>query len=314
MTEKFKHQLDIDKASDETQELTENLHNNYPNQKDNYTKEQYELEDELLDIERRKNNEARSEDIELTPEIIEKIMAKVQDINKKGVAYSGIARLYLPYEALKPSENQAALYEKAWQEELEHIKRILVGGLLGRSLNDISKGDEIRETYKKERRQQNKDIRVHFNIVGRAADLPKKEGTEISQCYWTKKGLIRGTISLLFDISPYKEVSTSEDNENEMKKIFENGDPSPNAEGKPRSEFGFVLYPSIPPNLFQGLVLDPENFELSDGKAITDLANLLTKIYGRNLEFLIPIYNTNGDLLWPQQMNYKEIKKYIDKN
>jgi len=81
------------------------------------------------------------------------------------------------------------------------------------------------------------------------------------------------------------------------KAFDENGMPHP------YEEFGFVFFPRVPKRTFQGLVVKIPKDELYNQR-IQEVADAVLE---SNLQ--IPIYDTDGNVLWPQKMSFEEVKK-----
>lgn len=87
------------------------------------------------------------------------------------------------------------------------------------------------------------------------------------------------------------------------------------------SEQGFILAPRIAPRFITGLILnriseerrDPDCF-LSETN-IVNLVKIVKVMIGEhqlNPKInLLPVYNSHGDLLWPEQMSYEEVKEFV---
>ena len=96
-------------------------------------------------------------------------------------------------------------------------------------------------------------------------------------------------------------------------------------QGNPVSEAGFILCHRVAPRLFSGIVLSPgkENPVKGEGAGRnfiedTDYAPHVQKIVDEMMEadkekpeLLVPIYDLYGNLLWPKQMPYEEVKKLV---
>ena len=83
----------------------------------------------------------------------------------------------------------------------------------------------------------------------------------------------------------------------------------------PHTEYGFVLSPRVSPRRFEGLVLQADS-ELMQ-QITRQLSEIITKVNKDKPERIIPIYDKNGNLLWPKQMTHEEIKALVgerDKN
>jgi len=320
---------------------------------------------------------------ELSPEDIERVMEKVQDIDKRGTAYTKL-----------PDNND------------EVFELVLKKGLLGNKVG-VGKRREITSDLFKENVKQ-KDAVVHFNIVGRGRylklDYPA-ENKEIGKSYYVHPG----AKVIIFDHSKFAELvprhflkdserelydlktrpslaqpaKTFRANDMELEKVtadfddntpitdpslirvMNNVDTSKADENAKRfdkyglpvsdTEYGFVLSPRVAPRQFRGIVFspgyaDPERIQndlirveklykegkingefqreqeleaatrrvmeaTSDPKKVEKQAQ---KIVRQQLsankdkkERLLPVYDVNGNLHWPKQMSYEEVKQYV---
>ncbi|MFH0852687.1 MAG: hypothetical protein V1845_03750 [bacterium] len=269
---------------------------------------------------------------ELSPEIIEKVMDKVQDIDKEGTAYSTL--LFF---------NDAAMKNK--------LESVLKFGLLGTSGLDDSKnrvGEPFIEAAKWiENVRKKKESAFFFNIVGRthfsgpAFEYREKFGKnlpEISNSYWFSR---EGTkIALLFDDSRFTEkepIDSPTKKISNRSRVFRANQDYGYRDEKGRifytsenlfkpglpiadSEFGFVGAFRVPPKSFRGLVLrvnkkqfeqetedDPKKWE----EIINHMVLTMTREYKNKEKLILPIYNFKGDLLWPKKMSYEKIKRFI---
>ncbi len=387
MPEKFEQKpLNLGDALKEAEELRTSLGEKHPGQKGSFSGGQYDLEDELLDIKRREAVPHKGE-IKLTPEVIEKIMTKVQDIDAKGTAYSNIAAIWKSNRLAKEAEQKTRdwptkgktrvqveqeiwemwnslperekeAFEEDWRKELFNIRRILNRGLLGLNYEDDDRLDregfidKALTSYEKNRSPEGgKNVFVHFNITGRGGHEKKYFSigkTEIASSHWISPN----SIALLFDIESFDElpgegkessIYRNKDKIIEGKK-YQHNDPqlfglyeemkkaqgrdltredlrnkkgymvgSFNEEGRPvpTSEYGFVLTPSIKPTSFRGIVIDLISLREKDfidaDRVVDDLGNLLLRTYGHTPELLIPIYDTDGNLVWPKRKSHEQI-------
>jgi len=71
----------------------------------------------------------------------------------------------------------------------------------------------------------------------------------------------------------------------------------------PYEEFGFAFFPRVPKRTFKGLVVKIPKDELYDQR-VQEVADIVQE---SNLQ--IPIYDTDGNVLWPQKMSFEEVKK-----
>lgn len=265
---------------------------------------------------------------ELSPEVIEEIMRKVQDINTKGIAYSGVPE--------------------------ERLQSILRHGLLGTDYHGTTEGEIDKETWKANVRKRKGQI--YFNIVGRAYDISfdsksnrynEYGETEIGASEWMKHDWNkRNKIALLFDVSSFHEEPPIT---NYHRKKFKNrtfaadwdtlakiwkekvGDGiSPGdarsleklkghlggefftSDGfpKPWTEHGFLLNSRVAPRLLNGIVV--KGIQDTDEHLLKRIINQITSSVKKESR-LLPIYDTHGNLLFPKKMTYDEVKKLVTK-
>ena len=241
---------------------------------------------------------------DLSPEVLEKVMAKVQDINKKGIAYSIV---------LRGKQNDI---------NFENVLKIGIQGL--------PKRNEC----------------VYFNIVKRGVSGPGepiKRYLEIGNSYH----MYSGDIAVIFDIEDFTESEPTYDREKPKPFTFYADDPAlasfwkklklsnPNIKigdsslknkapyganrgqfdeqgnPKPEQEWGFVLAPNIVPERFKGIVMKMTRSENDKDFSVENLISLQEKIYAEKKENILPIYDANGNLHWPKQMSYEEVKKFV---
>jgi hypothetical protein len=96
------------------------------------------------------------------------------------------------------------------------------------------------------------------------------------------------------------------------------------------SQFGFFVTSRVAPRFFTGVVFecdfsrndDSDAYEIdydnlsAEEQHIVDttaqkLAATMLKVYKDKPELLVPIYNVNGDMYWPQRMKYADVKTYV---
>lgn len=325
---------------------------------------------------------------ELSPEIIKKIMEKVQDIDNKGVAYTSVgdfgfnkayrsfghalfeaekSRNYKMVEGLARTKND---FIKSRKQELDSKFTVHLGDILKFGIQGGVKMEEreIGATTGKQWSQLLKDLRtdkrVHFNIVGRSIPDHSGSKTEIGNAYFSniynqEDG--QEDLTIIFDISDFEETNPTsnyttkgvtprkyhsndssilntfnfyKENAFPLKPDLKVGDPLLKEHGKnhkheigvhrhfdeegkpmPDTEHGFVLTPRIPSWRFRGLVLGGSDEDVN--KRVLEMTKMMKGTYGNKTEKLLPIYNQNGDLLWPKQMSYEEVQSFVkerDKN
>ena len=94
------------------------------------------------------------------------------------------------------------------------------------------------------------------------------------------------------------------------------------------SENGFVASPRIAPRNFKGLVFRPtrgiirgsytgrvikETDKTVADKKLRQIVQQILSTYSQKPELIMPIYDIDGNLLWPNQMSYAEVLKLIEK-
>lgn len=278
MSEKFKP-YNLEEARNEAVKITEKI-------KSGEAKDYSEAE-KLAEKEEKK-------EIILTPEIVEEIMDKLEDINEKGMAFSVV---------VKNSKDTQIDY-------LEKIKNILQNGLLGvqpeqENWEDKYFGDTsysngrfiTPENWSKSVREDRKSL-IHFNIVGRSYEeqLNDHDKFVIKESHF----MAENNVAIIFDIKHLKEgrPSNSHDLKEEEQyktgtfhcddqKLYELlerffGDSIPNSGNEklkinslknrledyeynyfdkngtlhPSSEYGFTLLGRIAPRFIKGIVFN----------------------------------------------------------
>lgn len=351
--EKFKkEQLSHDDASEEAQELQKRLRENYPEKKELST-DDYDIESDILDVERAQAEEiAEITETELSQEVIEAIMNKVQDINKPGTGVHFLTRSLT-----------------GGQSDKELLPNILKFGLLGRA---TPKSKQTPEDWISSVRKRMGAV-VFFNIIGR--DLDKvRNSVWLSRTGTLGKDLIVG---LIFNTDRLKEHQTIKgyavdyyfgqrknleykpntfgpniNSENEQYFNNEEGDnPRP-----PTSDDGYAATFRINPNSFNGVVLNfyrkqtedeieeriwremrkrglkpsEENYQIVSSwhfgdyliedkdpenirKKTEEFVNNLVKSCNGRYDRLLPVYDIRGNLLWPSQISYDRVKRISKK-
>ncbi|OGY30868.1 MAG: hypothetical protein A2805_03660 [Candidatus Andersenbacteria bacterium RIFCSPHIGHO2_01_FULL_46_36] len=261
---------------------------------------------------------------ELSPEVLEKVMEKVRDIDKPGIGYHEL------------------------QGKKENLESIFRDGLLGTDflvedrVGRKSVKEQGREDWKKNAREHN--AVVFFNITG-TVESSRSKDLEIAQSYYVEPSFKNSTV-ILFDIGKFKE------NETTLKR-FSTGDrprvipesktyqrDSYNKDFGVDTEYGFILHYRVAPRFFEGVAIKlsrPLNereiqegiwkgkteFNLRNNAGAEDrdqrkllqeaerIATLMQKVNKDKGRSLVPIYDVHGNLLWPKQMSYEEVKKYV---
>lgn len=284
-----------------------------------------EFQDELREAGQEQMGEVgleKSEDkeFELIPEIVAKIMEKVKDVDEYGTAFTVIDFF-----------DQMDL-----DKETTALGKVLQYGFWGKggfgtSSEDTS--DLLKEWYKNARSHNSYDSLVYFNIVGRMEEVYYNDGYQIAQIMSSP----HASCAIIFDISRMKEIDPnsltgSEDEhshghvyntfsanaqrlEGEKSYFFQNfvkrikGEKAEMPLHKTGAVYphrGFVTPYRVPPHLFQGIVT-----RLSNQEGIKMVIDQNITINKNRIDCLVPIYSSEGNLLWPRQMSYEEVKQFV---
>ncbi len=236
---------------------------------------------------------------------INKIMGKVQDINKYGTAYTILTRV-------------------SPEEMIEHAMVVLKRGL----------------PQKRDRVQLPFNV-VWFNIVGRAIDV-KDEELQISRDKWAHQLIL---FAFIFSLAAYREAPpilltdeikkrnsgefapTYLTNPDYYDALMSNGPIINHYTGeiikkeqimdgfdKPKvfTEDGFVLKDVISPSRFLGIVTGAwHKTFIMNGSYLQKIVSAMTTnaLTQQDESYLLPIYDTKGNLWWPKQLTYEEVKK-----
>jgi len=314
--------LNEEEALEEAKELQKRLKENYPQKEGKFSANDYEIESNILDVEKSEQGpDLENSVIELTPEVTEAILSKVQDINKAGVAYTVLGGF------------------AAEKKGLDVLKNVLRQGLLGSPDRPV----EDMENWKKQTRERNPNYRIWFNITGRDSSKGPVGSIKNSEYMRSRNNPPKLRIAMIFDIKNFSELTPGalsnwesytekrialgdKDIEPEIKTFSENvggrrDNIAPfeiynrthkdNLKGKFRIDptMGFTAALHIPTSFLRGLVVAPgedNNLELSVNEILATYPNDPTK--------LLPIYDTDGALLWPQKMSVEEVKELAKAN
>jgi len=292
--------------------------------------------------------ETAKQETELSPEIIEMIMEKVQDIKKDGIAFTTITG--------------RSLYE---MNEQEQLRSILEHGLLGGPIMSPRVKTKWTQELKKKGRG-NKAAPVFFNISGRSLNSYPDTPSSLRYLRPGDRGQYGG-VTILFDLTKFKEVgmplkkdygegedrlnpadspgyeavlkpytfwvTQPENSQSWMEKQFREvgiseediqeawqpgsealkglskkypGSITPEGLIQPDGEYGFVLSYRIAPKLFEGFVVSTNKEEEAIKAAMLDL-------YKESPDFLVPIYDNFGDVIWPKKISHRAIREGEEK-
>ncbi len=272
-------------------------------------------------IEHQPNQE--SAEFELTPEIEAIIMEKVRDINADGIAFT---------TTKKPM-----------------LASILRSGLIGGARGSGSNEEHLKKWFLRMSKERlvGEGSKIWFNINGRSAKgkNPLKESI-----YGQSAEFYSDVISVIFDISKFREISGGaysrygmpwREYENEYKDRFgkkprpgihtfsnqnkqgaiiepfevQNVENNENNRGTSEnaSDFGFEAPFRIAPRFFTGFAMHGKITK----QEVLEMSSLILETDKDNPKLLVPIYDDSGNLLWPKQMSYEEVKAFVaerDKN
>ena len=106
----------------------------------------------------------------------------------------------------------------------------------------------------------------------------------------------------------WKPILTNEELSNANSPIYHKRDKEGFA--MPDTEYGFVLSPRVSPRRFEGLVLQCDSEIIQ--QMVSQLSKIIMEVNQDKQERLLPIFGRDGNLLWPKQMSYEEVKKFVE--
>ncbi|MFC1721412.1 hypothetical protein ACFL0Z_00675 [Patescibacteria group bacterium] len=262
---------------------------------------------------------------DLSPEIVEHIMSKVQDIDTPGTAYTML------------DKSVAFPRNELVKENLQNLLRDGLLGTITEAEGFALDRDITRDKWVKNVRKQDQGL-VFFNIVGRGKAFPvspETGGLEINKAIGER--LRKDMIIMLFDVSSFREEEPARQEETfeQKHKTYRLDDPNlvpwyqswkkgeisteelqrqeiMNNQGEFLSDvqYGFVLSFRVAPRLFKGIVLREKSGQQSDSEArVAEVVATMREIYQGKEKLLVPIYDSEGNLLWPKKMSYAEVKE-----
>ncbi len=278
---------------------------------------------------------------ELSPEAIEKIMEKVQDIFEYGTAYTCAL-------------GTDADFREHYLTKDGKFEETLRNGVVG-TARDIETNVSQQTSEWKKHLKEGHQVTVSFNIMGRSfsygvdpllpathtgnykprnpsIDVPKYLEQLYSQ---EKEHHMFGNqwfhgLAITFDISDLKELppkyASGGDHRKRKKEEHEKyitpyplrtygirGPVSetiqtPDSRGNlcTTTEYGFSISSRIPPRRFRGLIV---KWELQ--KQLPTLTNVMKSVYKNEPQSMLPIYDYRGNLIWPKRMSYEEVKQFV---
>jgi len=264
-------------------------------------------------------SESNSENTEfkLTPEIKQIIMQKLKDIDADGTAFTSLS--FAPYKD-----------QNAIQERFGNVVEMGLLGTNGLGGDDLSKEEFVKDWYKTVRTNPVSHSEVYFNIVGRVEGIKRKN--QIKNVHM----ITTDGVGLLMDISGLRELPQGKYNKykNSQEKFkykasrtfsadrrnqgigyyaqtmgdwFRKPELGSRLGFKVPAFTGFVTPYRIAPRFLQGAVVNS-----TDQEVINNYRDIMIAKDQDKPERLMPIYNTDGDLLWPEQMSHEEIKQQLN--
>jgi hypothetical protein len=257
---------------------------------------------------------------ELTLELIKIIMNKVCDINEKGIAFHS---LHADKMAMPVKENRE-----------EKLPSVLRSGIVGVTSTKAEVSDN------KVRMKSAKDhfvdfirsgIRpdVYFNITGRTNGVNYRDGIKANFIIFHEK---EDTVAIIFNLDPFKEVphdysdelpSLTYSNNSQCVYPKNNSEASSGRKGElnlsSSPDYGFRLASRVPPRFFKGILIHigEDRFndkELYFSKLQSKLKEVVEQMHEVNrgrTKYLLPIYDSYGDLLWPKHMSHKDVQNFV---
>lgn len=315
-----KDAIDLDKAEEEALEIKKIANSRAEEgRKSPHYFDYLEADRIVSPIILRKDNEELTRN--LSPEIIENIMSKVQDLNTEGVCFTNLESSHNRRRIFRAHEGKNDFNIRKFYNVI--FKKIFKEGLLGKesggeTIDKEKWADKIRKTRGKTRTAE---AGIYFNIVGRIdpewldkerrvyneENKSSREPLEMSKV----KGIYsHGFPLLILDLSFAKNMIDECKSIHSVEKYGTFGatlpDESRLIENKKvvNPDYGFSLVGRVAPRFFKGLVL-AQNYDLDR------FLKIILKDSEINKKNLFPIYNQFGDLIWPNKMKYAEIKSLV---
>ena len=256
---------------------------------------------------------------ELSPEQIEKIMEKVQDLQMQGIAFSAL----IPDINVPDSPYREAVVRRKY---IDNLKTVLQSGLIQRGSTVGANSEEIHEQRKKRYvfslRKKRQAPFVYFNITGRMHDsrvgIYTQKMIEENDFQTAKPVEISASeygsypIIMLFDLQGFQESIDQRHGEALPLGTYQPNHPDirDSKDGKTTvdSEFGFVLGGRVAPRKFTGILLHPTKY----GRHLKDYYLIDEWLRGiKEINDTLPVYDCFGNLLWPKEMSYEEVKQFV---
>ncbi|MDO8548371.1 MAG: hypothetical protein Q7R71_01745 [bacterium] len=224
----------------------------------------------------------------LTPELGQKIMDKVIDINSdQEFAFSGL------------NENTVKGMKENYTKTVANVLR---WGLLGKNMENLA-GKE----WALKQRESEKPTFVYFHI----ANHPFYQRFYVNADGTPLNDYLGGYPKFIFDHSEfsYDQHPKPHEMKKEEAKQLQRSYSVPQGGRESMMDYGFMVPYNVSVKYFKGVILEtPNKAELNKvTKAMFD-------VYKTTPEKMLPIYDKEGGLLWPKQMSKKEVKELKSSN
>lgn len=294
-----------------------------------------DVHNEEFQKELREAGQEENKEFELTPETEDRVMKKVQDINEYGVPLSKITvfshnrtltdlKNILKYGLLGRSGEQGLhRFEKTidkWARDYHSTRNsINYFNIMGRFSEGMEQSEDGRFVLKEGANWNNNpymrtgldyiNIGLIFELQRCIEDAPIDRGEE--------KKLPLGHYAMHGGGSWRRELGNLSPKQVMDAGLINEAPGEINKDGLPvniDTSYGFIISKRITPREFQGLVISTSNKETLQyliSNCVREIAKLQMDTNSEKTERLIPIYDTAGNLLWPKQMSYEEVKQFV---
>ncbi|MFH0804505.1 MAG: hypothetical protein V1896_02805 [Candidatus Zambryskibacteria bacterium] len=296
-----------------------------------------------------KKPEESQETQPLSPEVLEKVMEKVEDINgdRVGVTILGILDYFNPEIG-----------------NISRLQSVLSNGLLGRSVSGkIQKPEVSKEEWAKEVKEHKKDelVQDQPNIYFtkpdstteiEIAEVKRYRDYDPKETFRENMYVQRGGYAIAFDLRNlnFKGGWFKEKNIDYKSKTYMF---DPRSGGEKHSLNRFVTKIRVAPRKFKGIIVYPFKRKYTDEeiereldidesidhsralrrnerridyrrqktedtssermeKELKDVVDMQMVTFGEKTDLLIPVYDADGNMLWPKRMSYEEVKKFVE--
>lgn len=278
---------------------------------------------------------------ELSLEIIEMVMEKVRDIDEKGTAYTGIARSgieptfgsQLPPE-ISDKESRAQAMKSVLEQGLLSVsgdkKSSIYFNISGRSKNVYEQGVSDFPVTEKDKPQVYYG-RFSSGRVNMIFDMSFLQEADLDfYLQHSQKQRTHSVVVPELKSDQYMVTPSPEDSKIVIDAIKNGKETESYAPGT-----GFVTSSDIDPKYFLGIVVpaimriateqekeqhnnisymvdNSKDAEIEKGEYVKMAKNIMFDVFKEKSDRLIPIYDAEGNLLWPKEMGYQEVKKFIE--